>query len=64
MYNKCRTTDKPLNSTYWPVSDSDSRSCSLYSKGGHKCDYNLYCGNPIEFGINIKYDNVINDVTI
>jgi hypothetical protein len=28
MANKCRLTNKPLNSTYWPKSEIFTRSCS------------------------------------
>ena len=59
-YNKCRTTPKPINSTYWPYSEEINRPCSKI-KGGFTCPKGLYCGNPSEYGIDLKYEEIYNN---
>jgi hypothetical protein len=61
MYNKCRLTEKPVNSTYWPSDPGNSRRCSTLTGGGYKCPNGTFCVNPIDYNFEIKYDNDYND---
>jgi len=56
-YNRCRLTETPVNATYWPMSD-DPRVCSMDSLGVHQCALDQWCGNPLDFGISLKDENV------
>jgi hypothetical protein len=49
MYYRCRTTEKPLNSTYWPKSSTYTRICSKNKGlgGDYQCPQGLYCGSPL-----------------
>ena len=57
MYNKCRLTEEPINSTYWPKAD-DGRLCQNSSIMGRSCPDGQYCGNPSQFNIDLKDDDV------
>jgi len=34
IYYRCRTTEKPVNSTYWPKSNRYTRVCSPNNQSG------------------------------
>ena len=66
IYYRCRTTEKPTNSTYWPKSNIFKRVCSpnIESGGQYQCPKGLYCGSPIQYGISLEDDGVYDDELI
>ena len=56
-YSHCRTTEMPVNATYWP-SVTSQRVCSKNGMGMHICAKGTYCGAPIDFGIDLVDDKV------
>eukprot|EP00347_Sterkiella_histriomuscorum_P008485 403344914 len=64
LYNKCRLTEQPVNSTYWPKSKEFTRVCSQAGDGDFVCPNGLYCGNPIDYGISLDDDGVYFDERI
>ena len=44
--NRCRITPEPVNKV-WIVDENNHRLCG----GGYTCPENLYCGNPINYGL-------------
>jgi len=64
MYYRCRLTEKPINSTYWPKSTQHTRVCSPKGDGDFTCPSGLYCGSPLDYGISLKYDGVYVDEMI
>ncbi len=63
MYYRCRTTEKPVNSTYWPKSPIYTRICSKSNDfgGEYQCPKGLYCGSPLEYGIELEDDGIYKD---
>ena len=59
-YARCRTTDKPVNSTHWPKSTEFTNICAK-SNGMFKCPKDLYCGHPAEYNISLADDGVYED---
>ena len=54
---RCRTTEKPINSTYWPKSKIYTRVCSpLPGDGDYQCPEELFCGSPLQYGISLEDD--------
>ena len=66
IYYRCRTTEKPTNSTYWPKSTIFKRVCSpnVESGGQYQCPKGLYCGSPLQYGISLEDDGVYDDELI
>jgi hypothetical protein len=64
MYYKCRLTEKPINSTYWPKHPTYTRVCSPDGSGDYHCPENLTCGNPIDVGMSLENDMVSGDAVI
>jgi hypothetical protein len=63
-YYRCRLTQKPLNSTYWPKSPLYTNVCSPNADGEYQCPEGLYCGSPHEYGISLEDDGVYDDPVI
>ena len=61
IYHRCRLTERPLNSTYWPKSPIHTRVCSPEGYGDFQCPKGLYCGAPSEYGISLEDDGVYTD---
>lgn len=57
LYYRCRLTEKPINSTYWPILPNYERLCSI-NNGKDSCPAGTYCGSPDQYNIDISYDNV------
>jgi hypothetical protein len=57
FYNRCRTTPFPLNDTYWEISSSVRRPCSIIEDRGYQCPKVLYCGNPLDFGMSVAEES-------
>lgn len=57
MYNHCRTTQEPFNSTFWEKADA-SHKCDIYEFSGKKCPSGQYCGNPAQYGLSLENENV------
>ena len=57
-------TEKPINATYWPISPEYTRVCSPNGKGDYVCPNNLRCGSPLEYGISLKEDGIMNDSVV
>ena len=64
MYNKCRTTEAPVNATSWPKSDEYTFVCSKVPNDTYSCPSGMFCGNPREYGISLENDGVYTDETI
>ena len=58
MHFRCRLTEKPVNSTYWPKSELHTRICNVGGDGAYKCPPGLYCGSPSQFGMDLNDDEV------
>ena len=61
IYYKCRLTEQPVNSTYWPKSPDHVRVCSPAGDGAFSCPVGLYCGSPVNVGISLADDGVYSD---
>jgi Ion transport protein len=61
LHYRCRLTEKPVNSTFWPISNIHVRVCSPSNKGDNNCPSDMWCGSPIQYGISLKDDGVFND---
>ena len=55
-YSRCRLTPEPLNDTYWPILEDYNWLCNPDSPTS--CPKGSYCGNPQEYGIDLKYENL------
>ena len=64
MYYRCRLTEKPLNTTYWPKSQVYTRVCSPKGEGYYSCPSDLHCGSPLQYGISLEDDRVYSDSTV
>jgi hypothetical protein len=61
VYSRCRTQKAPVNATYWPKT-ADMDPCG--SLGLNKCKSGEYCGRPVEWGISLEDDGVLDNFTI
>mmetsp|Transcript_10534 Transcript_10534/g.10604 ORF Transcript_10534/g.10604 Transcript_10534/m.10604 type:complete len:379 (-) Transcript_10534:700-1836(-) len=61
LYNACRTSEVPLNSTFWPKNESSKRVCSTTGLGAYKCAPQEICGNPVSQQISILNDGALNN---
>ena len=59
IYQQCRTTPSPINSTYW------ERVIPYRRWGGYQVwNENQYWGNPLEYNFSLENDDIINNPTI
>lgn len=56
LYYRCRTTEVPVNATYWPVVKEHEYLCQTNSD----CPKNTFCGHPSEYNISIEHEEVKN----
>lgn len=73
-YARCRTTEKPINATYWPKSSQYTAVCSPDGAGYYHCPatetlddgtvVKLTCGAPSKYNISLADDGVYEDVLI
>lgn len=45
LYYRCRTTEFPVNSTYWPILEEYESLCNP-NNGIHACPEESFCGHP------------------
>jgi hypothetical protein len=62
-YNRCRLTESPVNSTYWPADPEVTRPCSK-GHGSFFCDKGTYCGSPLEYDISLIDDGVLENSAV
>jgi hypothetical protein len=55
LYSRCRTTQYPVNSTFWPIAEDLERTCS---STGFICPSGTFCGHPRDYGISLEDDKV------
>ena len=55
LYYRCRTTEFPINSTYWPILENYEHLCT---QSPDSCPTGTYCGHPSDYAISLKYENV------
>jgi len=64
VFARCRTTERPVNATYWPELEGVTRVCSTGGGGDFTCPEGSFCGNPIEYGIDLLDDGIRSDAAI
>jgi hypothetical protein len=62
-YTRCRLTEFPLNSTYWPIDISQPRSCNGHF-GNYECDVGTFCGHMNDMNLPITNDPIVNNERI
>lgn len=65
LYYRCRLTEKPINATYWPKDETDTRLCSPEGKlGSYRCSSEKFCGRPSDFDLSLEDDRVFENASI
>jgi hypothetical protein len=64
LYSRCRTTEFPVNATYWPKNEDIIRVCSKNGKGFFTCPEDNWCGAPADYGISLEDDGVYKNANI
>ena len=59
MYQRCRLTEVPERNDTWPYDESITGLCRKPENGETQCPEGTWCKNPIDGGLPLSVDNVI-----